>query len=89
MSKRNENTVAINESIETSTETTIDTGAVDFAHAHDLLTQHGGNKSKTIRELAAEWGGAVDGAARGRIAKAMGVKYQMVRNVLNTPVKKA
>jgi hypothetical protein len=47
----------------------------------DLLETHK-TKSGIIRFLAAE------GHARGPISKFMGIKYQFVRNVLITPLKK-
>lgn len=46
-----------------------------------LLAQFNGNKSATIRALAA------DGMARGDIARLLGIKYQFVRNVLVRPYK--
>jgi hypothetical protein len=42
-----------------------------------------GSKSALIRKLAAE------GMSRGAIAKHMNIRYQHVRNVLITPIKKA
>lgn len=42
-----------------------------------------GSKSALIRKLAAE------GMSRGAISKHMGIRYQHVRNVLITPIKKA
>jgi hypothetical protein len=49
----------------------------------ETLMQVCGSKSAVIRRLAAE------GQSRGQIAKFMGLRYQHVRNVLITPVKKA
>jgi hypothetical protein len=40
--------------------------------------------AEAIRSLAAEWGGT----DRGRIARALNIRYQWVRNVLNTPITK-
>jgi uncharacterized protein with HEPN domain len=42
-----------------------------------------GTKSAAIRKLASE------GEARGEIAKMLKIRYQHVRNVLITPIKKA
>lgn len=48
----------------------------------DYATFNGQNKSTTIRGLAAM------GYDRGQIAKVMNIRYQHVRNVLITPVKR-
>jgi hypothetical protein len=48
----------------------------------ELLEAHK-TKSGMIRFLSA------DGFERGQIAKFMGIKYQFVRNVLITPIKKS
>lgn len=47
----------------------------------ELITKYG-NKSKAIRALSAE------GKSRGEIAKLLNIRYQHVRNVLITPIKK-
>lgn len=48
--------------------------------------------SAKIRYLATKYPSTEKGAKfpedRGRIAKILGIKYQWVRNVLNTPLKK-
>ena len=49
--------------------------------AAELIAQYG-NKSKAIRALNGE------GHKTGEIAKMLGIRYQHVRNVLVTPVKK-
>jgi lambda repressor-like predicted transcriptional regulator len=49
--------------------------------AADLIKQHG-TKSAAIRALTAA------GHSRTVVAKALGIKYQHVRNVLITPIKK-
>jgi len=46
-----------------------------------FLKQHG-TKSAAIRKLSA------DGKSRGDIAKMLDIRYQHVRNVLITPIKK-
>lgn len=48
----------------------------------DALIKQFGNKSRAIRSLSA------DGYTRSQIANALGIRYQHVRNVLQTPVKK-
>jgi len=58
--------------------------AADAERAKVLMTKHNNNKSAVIRELNAEW----PGKQRGRIARAMGIKYQFVRNVLISTAKK-
>jgi len=47
------------------------------------ITSHGGTKSSAIRALTA------DGKTRGEVAKLLDIRYQHVRNVLITPIKKA
>lgn len=47
-----------------------------------LIQQHG-SKSNAIRYLASQ------NYTRSQIAKALGIRYQHVRNVLITPIKKA
>lgn len=50
---------------------------------NDLMATHGNNKSAVMRFLSSEnW-------PTSKIAKFMGVKYQFVRNVLNTAAEKA
>jgi hypothetical protein len=50
--------------------------------ASELIAKYG-TKSSAIRAMHAE------GMERGKIAKLLNIKYQHVRNVLITPVKKA
>jgi predicted GTPase len=49
---------------------------------YNELKEQGQNKSTTIRALSAK------GYARGQIAKVMNIRYQHVRNVMITPVKR-
>ncbi len=49
---------------------------------YEVLKKEGQNKSTTIRALFAK------GYERGQIAKVMQIRYQHVRNVLITPVKR-
>jgi len=51
-------------------------------HSYAELLESHKTKSAMIRFLS------VDGYDRGQIAKFMGIKYQFVRNVLITPIKK-
>lgn len=52
-----------------------------IATAQDLIAKFG-NKSKAIRGLTAE------GKSRSEVAKLLNIRYQHVRNVLITPIKK-
>lgn len=49
----------------------------------EFMAKHGGTKSGAIRALIK------DGKSRGEVAKLMGIRYQHVRNVMITPIKKA
>jgi hypothetical protein len=84
MSKSNKNAVAEVAPVE-QTNTNSNQAADDMAHAKAVLTANNGVKSPAIRQLAKEWGPK----STGRIAKALGIKYQHARNVLITPVKGA
>lgn len=61
-------------------ETKVEPKTIDYDYSK-LLEVHK-TKSGIIRFLSTE------GHSRGSIAKFMGIKYQFVRNVLITPVKK-
>lgn len=50
--------------------------------ASELVAKHG-NKSRAIRALLSE------GKTRSEVSKMLGVRYQHVRNVAITPIKKA
>jgi hypothetical protein len=52
------------------------------ARANELIKKHGGTKSAAIRALDAEK------KTRGEIAKLLDIRYQHVRNILITPIKK-
>lgn len=54
----------------------------DLNETSQILSDNGGNKSKTIRTLFGQ------GWEKSRIARSLGIKYQFVRNVLNQPLKK-
>jgi hypothetical protein len=55
----------------------------DIEYANQILESNNGNKSATIRTLFSEnW-------TRSRIALSLNIRYQHVRNVLITPVKKS
>lgn len=49
--------------------------------AAELIAEHG-NKSNAIRAMSA------NGKTKGEIAKALGIRYQHVRNVLSQPLKR-
>ena len=49
--------------------------------AAELIAEHG-NKSNAIRAMSAA------GKTKGEIAKALGLRYQHVRNVLSQPLKR-
>ena len=63
------------------TETVASTAAPVESYADHLASLT--TKSAQIRFLHAQ------GLSRGQIAKALGIRYQWVRNVLITPLKKA
>jgi c-di-AMP phosphodiesterase-like protein len=65
-----------------TTEATVETTATPSFDAAAYVRKCG-SKSAAIRKLHA------DGRSRGDIAKLLGLRYQHVRNVLITPVKKA
>ena len=83
MAKSKTQVIAITEEPTTVAETIVEVvtkPTIDFNY--DVLLQEHKSKSGIIRFLAAK------GFERGAIAKYMGIKYQFVRNVLITPVKK-
>jgi hypothetical protein len=59
------------------------TPEADVQHAAEVLSRHNGVKSPAIRELLGEWAGD-----KGRVARALNIRYQHVRNVAITPIKK-
>ena len=67
-----------------ATEATVETSKVEFNEAkyNELLAEHK-SVSGVIRYLAST------GMSRGDIARVTGKRYQHVRNVLVTPLKKA
>ena len=56
----------------------------DLDQAKKVLSDNGGKIAPTVRALAALWGQN----DRGRIGRALNIRYQWVRNVLVTPVTK-
>ena len=78
MSKKNQTT---EQAIETSTEQTAPAWAKDGSQSKQCIESFGG-VSKAIRGLIAL------GYSRGETAKTLDKRYQHVRNVLITPVKK-
>lgn len=77
MAKNKQNTQAIEESMDTS-----EVVVVESTFDADAYIKEKGGVSNAIRQLASE------GMARGAIAKRLNKRYQHVRNVLITPVKK-
>lgn len=75
MSKKNNAQVAAVETVET-----VETPVVFDAAAY---IKEAGTKSAAIRKLLA------DGKKRGEVAKMLNIRYQHVRNVEITPIKKA
>jgi hypothetical protein len=80
MSKKNQNTAQVTETVtESDASSMVQTIQGSYA---ELLETHK-TKSAMIRFLDSQ------GHKRGPIAKFMGIKYQFVRNVLITPIKKS
>jgi len=71
-----------NEAVETHTVAPVLTEVKPIPFKYDELLAEHKTKSGVIRFLASKE------YSRGQIAKFMGIKYQFVRNVLITPVKK-
>lgn len=78
MSKPKKNEQVVVDQVETTQSE--ETKAI--GHNYNELHEKFGSKSAMIRFLDSE------GHKRGTIAKFMGIKYQFVRNVLITPIKK-
>lgn len=62
---------------------TVEQKPVSTFNAAKFINEHGGTKSGAIRALIAS------GKSRGEVAKLLDIRYQHVRNVMITPIKKA
>ena len=82
MAKKAQKTQEVATETTSAPTTTVVTEVKPIPYTYDELKAEHKTKSGIIRFLASEK------YTRGQIAKFMGIKYQFVRNVLITPVKK-